>query len=223
MNDDLDIDQNGLAFVSRWEGKILRPYLDVAKKWTIGVGHLILPTDSFGSLTNAEVRALLTTQNKNHSLAQRTISDEECLDILRKDMQMCVSAVRKYMKVRLNQNQFNALCSLSFNTGTGILIKSGVATAVNASRFSDVRAAMLQWNKISVGGKLVPNTGLTNRRKSEADLFERPVEYVEPPLSAEEQAYIDAQLSESAKEGVSYAVLACSEDTSDTDANASIA
>ena len=43
----LKTSKSGLEFIARWEGIVLHPYMDVAGLWTIGVGHLIKPSDSF--------------------------------------------------------------------------------------------------------------------------------------------------------------------------------
>ena len=79
MNESLITSIEGLKFVSKWEGKISRPYLDVAKKWTIGVGHLIKPTDSFSLISNDQVKSLLISKDKNHPVAKTSSTNSYLL------------------------------------------------------------------------------------------------------------------------------------------------
>lgn len=206
MNDHLDIDQAGLDFITRWEGVILKVYRDIAGLKTVGVGHLV---------TKAE---------DGHYPDGMPITREHAMELLYRDAQECVRAIRQNIQQPLNQNQFNALCSFAFNCGVGVTKNSGVAKAINAGNLAGVRDALLQWSKAKINGKMQTVTGLYNRRRSEADLFERPVVAAAPaPLTDEENRYIQAQLDENAKLGVSYAVLACSDHSDDTDASTSIA
>lgn len=191
VNETADIDRAGLEFITRWEGVILRVYRDVAGYKTVGVGHLVTP---------AEDR--LYPDGK-------TITMEHALELLQADVQACVKALRQHIvRPPLNQNQVNALVSFAFNCGTGVLQNSGVARAVNAGMLDQVRPALLQWCKVKINGKLQPNQGLLNRRRSEADLFERPAT-APTPFSASELAYVQHQLDRNAASSVSYAVLAC--------------
>ena len=147
---------NGLNFISNWEGCVLKVYNDIAGKATIGIGHLILPGENF-----------------------TTITKDEALQILAKDVGKCEAAISKYITVELNQNQFDALVSFSFNCGVGALNNTGVAKAVNAGNFDLVPAKLLEWCKYSVienGVKVTKtNNGLYNRRKSEGELFSTPI------------------------------------------------
>lgn len=203
-NDNLDIDQAGLEFISRWEGVILKVYRDIAGLKTVGIGHLV---------TKAE------DAKYPDGMA---ITHEHALELLHRDAQECVRAIRANITQPLNQNQFNALCSFAFNCGVGVTKSSGVAKAVNAGNWAAVRPALLQWSKARINGVMQTNQGLLNRRKSEADLFERPCaapEPAHPVLTDEELRYIQAQLDESSKRNYSYATLACSEDPGDEPAS----
>lgn len=199
-NDSLDIDQAGLEFIARWEGCILRVYRDVAGYKTFGVGHLVTPAEDYLYPDRMPI---------SYELAMHT---------LLADAQKCVDAIRQYIQVPLNQHQFNALCSFSFNCGTGVIRNSGVSRAINSGNLSGVQNALLQYSKAKINGVLTTVPGLYNRRVSEAKLFYTPVEQPPPQYTPEELAHIQAQLDESAKRGVSYAVLACSDSAEDEDA-----
>lgn len=204
VNAHLNIDQAGLEFISRWEGCILKVYRDICNLKTVGVGHLI---------TKAE---------DAHYPDGMPITHEFAMQLLQHDVQQCVSAIHANIQQPLNQNQFNALCSFAFNCGVGVTKNSGVAKAINAGNYAGVRDALLQWAKCKVNGVVQINKGLYNRRRSEADLFERPCpvpEEVHPVLTAEEQEHIQAQLDESSKLNYSYANLACSEHHEDAEAH----
>lgn len=154
MNDNLTTSKNGLEFITRWEGLVLKPYRDAAGLRTIGVGHLIKPDENFPDGIS--------------------ITKEKALEILAKDVKICEDAIKKNTKVTLNQNQFDALVSFSFNCGTGVLSNSGVALSVNSGDFAKVPDRLLEWSKARINGSLQVVQGLYNRRKAEGDLFLTP-------------------------------------------------
>lgn len=76
-----------------------------------------------------------------------------------------VAAVEKLIKVPVNDNQFGAIVSLSYNLGPGgfpTLLKR-----LNEGDYQGAADAFLMYNK--AGG--VPVKGLTRRRRAERDLF----------------------------------------------------
>lgn len=165
--------KNGLEFVARWEGIVLNPYMDVASLWTIGVGHLIKPTDSFSSITNAQVKDLLATKDKNHPVAKIQIPRDEAMDILSKDIASIEYALSNAIQVPLNQNQYDALISFGFNCGPGVFRTSGACKAILENKFAEVPEKLLDWSKARINGVLKVNRGLYNRRVAEGELFTR--------------------------------------------------
>lgn len=143
----------GLDLITRWEGLQLKRYICPAGKPTIGVGHVILPSENIPDV----------------------ITREFAMELLQKDVERFEKAVNTLITVELNQNQFDALVSFIFNTGEGGLKNTGVSRAVNSRDFKSVPAALRLWNKIRVNGVSQENKGLTNRRISEGELFMRPV------------------------------------------------
>ena len=142
------VSDEGLLFISKWEGEILHEYDDVVGKRTIGIGHLLLRGESFPN----------------------GISHEQALDILRSDIAIAEKAVNDLVNVEISQNAFNALCSFVFNLGSDALRKSTLLTYLNAGCFINAADEFPKWCK--AGG--VANTGLLNRRKSERLLFLQP-------------------------------------------------
>jgi len=152
----MNISANGLDLITRWEGLKLTRYICPAGKPTIGVGHVILPSENIPN----------------------TITREFAMELLKKDVERFEKAVNTLIIVELNQNQFDALVCFIFNTGEGGLKNTGVSKAVNSKNFAAVPAALRLWNKIKVNGVSQENKGLTNRRISEAELFMKPVESI---------------------------------------------
>ncbi len=82
--------------------------------------------------------------------------------------------------VALNQNQFDALVSFTYNVGPGNLRSSTLLKKLKKGEFADAAKEFEKWNKGTVGGvrKVLP--GLTIRRQTERALFERSGEMGEP-------------------------------------------
>jgi GH24 family phage-related lysozyme (muramidase) len=153
INDEMKTSQIGLELITKWEGLKLNRYTCIAGKPTIGVGHVILPGENY-----------------------QTITREQAMDILAKDVERFEKAVKKHITVKLNQNQFDALVSFIFNTGEGGIINTGVQKAVNSGNFEIVPEKLLEWSKARINGVLQTNKGLYNRRLSEGQLFSKPVQ-----------------------------------------------
>jgi GH24 family phage-related lysozyme (muramidase) len=136
---------NGLALIKDFEGLRLEKYQDVVGKWTIGYGHLILPTESF----------------------PQPITGAQAGDLLRKDLAVSEAGVNKWVSMVLTQNQFDALVSFTFNLGVGNLQSSTLLKLLNQGQLQSAADQFLRWNK--AGGKEV--AGLTRRRIAERSLF----------------------------------------------------
>lgn len=155
MNENLRTSKAGLELIAKWEGCVLKPYRDVAGLRTIGIGHLIKPGENFPDGVE--------------------ISKERALELLAKDVEICEAAIKKNIRVPLNQNQFDALVSFGFNCGAGVYANSGVATAVNAGQFERVPEKLEEWSKARINGVMTTVQGLLNRRKHEGQVFKTPV------------------------------------------------
>lgn len=76
--------------------------------------------------------------------------------------------VNELIKSNVNQNQFNALVSLSYNIGVNAFAKSTLLKKVNFNPNDlTIKNEFLKWNK--AGGKVIQ--GLTNRREIESQLY----------------------------------------------------
>jgi GH24 family phage-related lysozyme (muramidase) len=117
--------------------------------WTIGYGHTVGVTSSSRPLTQAEAETLLL-HDLNVTYAP---------------------AVARYAKgygLNLNQKQFDALTSFSYNLGAGYFgVGHSVGDAMKAHNYPGIASAMLLYDK--AGGATLP--GLTRRRRWESQLF----------------------------------------------------
>lgn len=135
----------GVALIKSFEGLRLEKYRDAVGKWTIGYGHLILPNENF----------------------PRPITEAEADALLRKDLQTSERGVHRLVTVDLDQDQFDALVSFTFNLGAGNLQSSTLLKLLNQGEYTQAADQFLRWNK--AGGRVL--SGLTRRREAERALF----------------------------------------------------
>ncbi|MGE7139156.1 lysozyme [Luteibacter sp. NPDC031894] len=100
-----------------------------------------------------------------------TITPDEASARLVEDMTEAADAVNRLVTVKLNQNQFDALCSLAFNIGQANFRGSTLLKLLNQGDFAGAAKEFDRW--VYAAKKKLP--GLVARRKLERDLFERPV------------------------------------------------
>lgn len=144
--------QVGVDLIKKYEGLRTTAYLDPVGVPTIGYGHI-------KTVTKADVT------NK------KTITAKQAEDLLREELPEYEGYVRSAVKVPLNQNQFDALVSFTYNLGNGNLNKSTLLKKLNKSDYKGAQAEFAQWNK--AGGKVL--AGLVTRRADEAKLFGKAV------------------------------------------------
>lgn len=165
---------NGLKLIEQYEGLVLQSYDDATGKkvgrdgnvrgtLTIGYGH----TSAAGSPT--VVKGM-------------TITRQQAEDILAKDLGKVENSVSNLVKVPLNQNQYDALVSFQFNTGS--LGKSSALRFLNAGKYKEAAEALLLYNKGRVNGELTTMDGLVRRRSTEKALFLAPVKTLNGTVAA---------------------------------------
>jgi GH24 family phage-related lysozyme (muramidase) len=145
----------GAAFVSRFEGVILRLYNDPVGHCTVGIGHLVHLGRCDGRASEAPFR--------------NGISRERAFELLRQDVAATAAEVRRRVRVSLNQAQFDAMCSWAFNCGSGVLTTSTLVRLLNGGDYGSVPGQLARWDK--AGNPPRPVAGLTRRRRAEGDLF----------------------------------------------------
>jgi lysozyme len=148
MNDHLKISPAGLDLVKHFESFFAAAYWDkTGKCWTIGYGHTGL-------------------QHKDGTAYKgRRVTEMEARELLDYDMDQFEARVKAFVKVRLTQEQFDALVSFDFNTGS--LHKSTMLRKLNAGDYAGASNEFPKWNRS--GGQVL--RGLTRRRKAEQAMF----------------------------------------------------
>lgn len=154
----MQMSENGLELLKQWEGFKLAVYKDSAGLPTIGVGHLI---------TKSELAAGTIVIGGVAVQYAGGLTDQQALDLLSQDVTPAEQAVNTRVTVELNQNQFDALVSFTFNVGVGAFTGSTLLKVLNQSQYDQVPAQLLRWTR--AGGKVVQ--GLVNRRQNEINLW----------------------------------------------------
>lgn len=147
-----------LETLADWEGFELKPYKDVAGYITIGVGHL---------LKSSEKSTGMLDINGQQVPWKDGITKEECLELLKQDLHLCENILNTSLKVKLNQDQYDAIISFIFNVGGTNFKNSTLLKVLNKRLYSEVPIQLSKWNR--AGGKIVK--GLINRRNKEIDLW----------------------------------------------------
>jgi lysozyme len=137
----------GLALIQEFEGCRLTAYRDQRGVLSIGTGH-----------TGADV-----TEGLVWSQAQADAA-------LRNDTSFAAAAINRYVDVALNQNEFDALCSLAFNIGVGAFRSSTLLRMLNMGDHPGAAMQFAVWDRVN--GE--QNAGLARRRSAEQVLFLAP-------------------------------------------------
>lgn len=133
----------GIELIKRFEGCRLNAYQDSVGVWTIGYGH-----------TKNVKKGMLITQDQADKF-------------LKEDLKVYENYVKTYVSYNINQNQFDALVSFTYNVGGGNLQKSTLLVYLNQGKITFAANEFDKWTY--AGGKKL--TGLVNRRKAEKELF----------------------------------------------------
>ena len=137
----MNVSKKGIDLIKKYEGCHLVAYRCPANIWTIGYGH---------------------TKNVKQGMV---ITQAQADEYLMQDCQASVKAVNALGR-NLNQNQFDALVSFTFNCGAGNL-----KTLCHNRKLEVIAEKILLYNK--GGGKVL--NGLVKRRKEEQALFLAPI------------------------------------------------
>ena len=100
------------------------------------------------------------------------------------ELETIEAGVTRLITVEINQNEFDALCALTYNIGVHRLETSTVLRMLNAGDRMAAADAFKLYNK--AGGGVVP--GLISRRSSEAGLFLRAIDGAPMPQTIDQPA-----------------------------------
>jgi lysozyme len=138
------IQQDGIDFIKKLEGFRSEPYADGAGVWTQGFGHA-LGVNPFSC----------------------PISEREGEDLLRKDIDQVENEMKRVILIDLEDCEWNALVSFTYNLGIERLKNSTLLVKLNA--FDKVGAGKEIFRWVFCAGGV--SQGLKDRRQKEYDLF----------------------------------------------------
>jgi lysozyme len=136
----------GIALIKSAEGLRLKAYPDPGTgglPWTIGYGS-----------TSGVTRNMVITETKAEQM-------------LAADLVRFEHIVERLVRVPVDQGQFDALVSFTYNVGEGNFTKSTLLRRLNAGDTAGAAEQFSRW--VNAGGKVLP--GLVKRRAAEQALF----------------------------------------------------
>lgn len=143
------INDAGLNLVREFEGFRAMAYRCPAGVWTIGYGHTarVKPGDA--------------------------VTLEQAEQLLRKDLDRAGAEVERLITIPLNDNQYAALVSFTFNVGAANLKNSTLRKKLNAGDFDSIPSEMCRWVRATDPhtGRKRTLAGLLRRRTAEGILW----------------------------------------------------
>lgn len=141
--------QDAIELIKTYEGFEPEVYNCPAGLPTIGYGHQLLDGENF-----------------------TTISEDEAVELLNKDLESTEQSIFKLVLVELTQGQCDALCSLIYNWGSGNFAGSKGLQYLNDCKYD--KAAHEFFSKengvVFINGEF--SNGLYNRRCAELDIWD---------------------------------------------------
>ena len=162
----MKISQNCISLIKHWEGFYSKAYLCPANIPTIGYGTIRYP-------------------NGQKVRMGDIISEPVAEACLHHECAECARGVTEAVKVDINQNQFDALVSFTYNLGIGAFRGSTLLKKINAGEFDEAAKEFDRWVHIIENGAKKKLEGLINRRQEERSLFEK-IGDEKPPIELKE-------------------------------------
>ena len=145
MGEIKQMSDNGLKFLMNNEGVVLKPYLDTKGIPTIGVGNTFYEDGSKVKMTDPP------------------ITEKRAMELFRWILKQYELAVYSNTRDDINQNQFDALVSFTYNVGVNAFKNSTLLKRINANASQQsITNAFMMWNK--------PKQ-IIGRRKREVELY----------------------------------------------------
>ncbi len=118
-----------------------------------------IPTIAWGSTWGLD--------GKRMTMAHPPISEAEAEGLLLRELRHTERAVSRLITAELTANMFGALCSFTYNVGSGNLQSSTLRMRLNRGFYEDAADEFWKWRR--AGGKIL--SGLVKRRAAEKVLF----------------------------------------------------
>jgi lysozyme len=136
-----------INLIKKWEKFRSKTYLCSSGKKTIGYGTRI---------------------EFHPELRNTCITEPKAIQLLKNDLNKdVVSAINKFVKVPLKQNEFDALVSLIYNIGRSRFVNSKLLNDINSGNLKSLKKNWAEFRKDDSG----VSNGLVNRRSEELNLF----------------------------------------------------
>jgi lysozyme len=100
-----------------------------------------------------------------------TISEKDAEELLVYDLHVIETALNSMVFAPLNQNQFDALVSLTYNISPGQFRDSEILAYLNAGDFLSAANAFDVWRKARIHGRVMVVDALVRRRAAEKAMF----------------------------------------------------
>jgi lysozyme len=141
----------GRQEIIRHEGIRYEAYRDSAGRWTIGVGHLVIPGDGLARDANG---------------VPLPIDEAEVIRLFETDLTNAENAVRKHVSVPLTQGQFDALADFVYQFGAGTFASSTLLKFLNSGNYPGAANEFKRWIYVTnpATGIKEPSNGLIARR-----------------------------------------------------------
>ncbi|KQC33402.1 hypothetical protein AAU57_08805 [Nonlabens sp. YIK11] len=149
------LNNEGLEHIKKWESFRNHPYIPVKGD---------RPTIGYGNTFYADGTPVKMTDNP--------ITLEQGETLLKLIVKQFEGVVNRYVTSDINQNQFNALVSFTYNVGSANFRRSTLLKKINNNpNDPSIEYQFKRWNKAS--GRVLK--GLTRRRNSEAYYYFTPI------------------------------------------------
>ena len=149
--------KNCLDLIKKWEGLYLNAYLDPVGIPTVGWGCIVYPNGKPVKLGDK-----ITVQQAEEYLLFECETISGSLDPL--------------ITIDVNQNQFDALVSFTYNFGVGAFERSTLRKKLNKGDILGASQEFERWVFVTESGVKKKLLGLVKRRKDEQELFLKEVD-----------------------------------------------
>lgn len=146
------ISESGIQLICQFEGFRENPYLD----------NKGIPTIGYGTIQYDDGTAVTMTD--------QPISQTRAMELLEFNVNKKCDAINSAVTAGLTQNQFDALCSFTYNVGIHAFNTSTLLKELNSGNITEAADQLLRWDHVGASVDI----GLLNRRRAEKDLFLKP-------------------------------------------------
>jgi lysozyme len=151
----MQINAGGLSIILVAEGFASTPYRCPAGIASIGYGSTVL------------------LDGRRVKMDSPKVTKDEAKALLRRHLDHVETGILRFVRVPLNENEFSALCSWTYNLGIGRLQSSTLRAKLNRGERLGAANEFPKWRR--AGGRVL--RGLVIRREAERQLFLTPISY----------------------------------------------